>query len=217
MIDPDPIYCDQCGTSLRQKIPAGEDRIRGVCTACDLVHYRNPRVVVGTLIEHDEKILLCKRAIEPAYGAWTPPAGFLELGESSVEGAVRETWEEAKANVEIIQPFVSIDLPRIGQIHVKYLARMKEPHFEPGPESLEVEWFHWNEIPWDHLAFPVTHWALRLRQADREQNQDRFHRGTLKWKDKGSPLDFNSYDLSDLQSYPLKMDGSQRSRAAIDD
>ena len=91
------------------------------------------------LAEANEKILLCKRAIEPAYGAWTPPAGFLELGESSVEGAARETWEEAKANVEIIQPFVSIDLPRIGQIHVKYLARMKEPHFEPGPESLEVE------------------------------------------------------------------------------
>ena len=203
MIDPDPKFCHQCGETLTHKIPDGEDRPRGVCTSCGNIHYINPRVVVGTVIESGDRILLCRRAIEPAHGKWTPPAGFLEVGESTVDGAIRETWEEARAKVEVVQPLVSIDLTRIGQIHVKYLAKMKSDEFEAGPESLEVRWFDYSEIPWDELAFPVTHWSLRLRMEDRALGQGRFHRGTLAWNEQGSPLDIDNYDLSDLQSWPL--------------
>ena len=207
LIDPEPKFCHQCGNPLTQKIPEGEDRLRGVCATCGNIHYLNPRVVVGTVIEDGDRILLCRRAIEPAYGLWTPPAGFLELGESTVDGAIRETWEEARANVEIIQPLVSIDLTRIGQIHVKYLARMKSEEFEAGPESLEVAWFNYDEIPWDSLAFPITHWALRLRIQDRLDGCPRSHRGTLAWNHQGSPLDITNYDLSDLQSWSLRNNG----------
>ncbi len=201
MIEPEPKFCHQCGDRLTKKIPDGEDRHRGVCPACGTIHYINPRVVVGTIIESGNRLLLCRRSIEPAYGKWTPPAGFLELGESTTAGAIRETWEEARAEVEVIQPLVSIDLTRIGQVHIKYLARMKTDQFEPGPESLEVAWFDYSEIPWDELAFPVTHWSLGLRKQDREDGCQRFHRGTLAWNQQGSPLDFKNFDLSDLQSY----------------
>jgi len=126
---------------------------------------------------------------------------FLNSENRPLPERVRETWEEARAEVEVIQPLVSIDLTRIGQVHIKYLARMKTDQFEPGPESLEVAWFDYSEIPWDELAFPVTHWSLGLRKQDREDGCQRFHRGTLAWNQQGSPLDFKNFDLSDLQSY----------------
>ncbi|OUU19902.1 MAG: hypothetical protein CBC13_11890 [Planctomycetia bacterium TMED53] len=211
LIDPEPKFCHQCGSPLTQEIPQGEDRLRGVCKACGMIHYVNPRVVVGTVIESGNRILLCRRAIEPAHGKWTPPAGFLEVGESTLAGATRETWEEARAEVEILQPLVSIDLTRIGQIHIKYLAKMKSDDFEAGPESLEVRWFDYSEIPWDDLAFPVTHWSLRLRIQDRDQGSPHFHRGTLQWNQQGSPLDFSNYDLSDLQSWPLDIEEGNES------
>ncbi len=187
-----------------QEIPTGEDRKREVCPECGEIHYRNPKVVVGTLIEDSGRILLCRRAIEPALGLWTPPAGFLEMGESMSAGAARETLEEACAEVSIVRPFARIDLTRIGQIHQMFLAKLVGTEFAAGAESLEVRWFDWNEIPWQELAFPVVEWVMRLRKEDNEGNLDRIHHGCLHWDLVGPPLSLSSYDLDDLQSLSLK-------------
>ncbi|MDE0960929.1 MAG: NUDIX hydrolase [Planctomycetota bacterium] len=200
-----PIHCLSCGTLLVQKIPAGEDRLRGVCPECGKIHYCNPKMVVGTLIEQDDQILLCRRAIEPAVGLWTPPAGFLEMNESMAEGAARETLEEALADVEIIRPFARVDLIRIGQVHEMFLARLRDPQVGAGEESLEVKWFCWSEIPWPDLAFPVIEWILRLRMADLQAQQEQYHCGSLRWKEVGSPMSLDNYDLGDLQSLRLKV------------
>lgn len=186
-----------------EEIPEGEDRLRGVCPGCGKIHYRNPKIVVGTLIERDDQILLCRRAIEPALGLWTPPAGFLEMNESLAQGAARETQEEALADVEIIRPFARIDLTRIGQVHEMFLARLNSPEVGAGAESIEVKWFSWSEIPWSDLAFPVIEWVLRLRRADLEAKQERIHCGCLRWNDVGSPMCLDNYDLGDLQSLML--------------
>ncbi len=198
-----PIHCISCGTMLVEEIPEGEDRLRGVCPGCGKIHYRNPKIVVGTLIERDDQILLCRRAIEPALGLWTPPAGFLEMNESLAQGAARETQEEALADVEIIRPFARIDLTRIGQVHEMFLARLNSPEVGAGAESIEVKWFSWSEIPWSDLAFPVIEWVLRLRRADLEAKQERIHCGCLRWNDVGSPMCLDNYDLGDLQSLML--------------
>ncbi|URD77658.1 nudix hydrolase 23 [Musa troglodytarum] len=111
-------FCHSCGNPTKHVIPDGEEKIRAVCTVCGKIHYENPKMVVGCLVEHNDKVLLCKRKIEPSYGLWTLPAGFLEIGESAAEGAARETLEEACAEVEIISPFAQLDIPLIGQYRV---------------------------------------------------------------------------------------------------
>ena len=205
MIVPIPVHCMACGIQLKNEIPPGEDRLRGVCPDCGTIHYRNPKVVVGTIIEDAGRVLLCRRAIEPAEGLWTPPAGFLEMSESMEAGAARETMEEAGADVAIIRTFARIDLTRIGQVHEMFLARLKSPEVTAGAESLEVKWFTWDEIPWSELAFPVVEWILRLRTEDLASDQDRIHRGCLHWKEVGSPLSLENYDLNDIQSLHLAL------------
>lgn len=146
---------------IQLMIPDGDNRPRHVCGDCGFVHYRNPLVVVGAVCTWDEKILLCRRSIDPRSGYWTIPAGFLELNESAAEGAAREALEEACATIEIGTLLAVYNIPRISQIQLIYRARLASPDIAAGDESLEVGLFDWADIPWDDLAFPSVHWALK--------------------------------------------------------
>ena len=144
-------YCSNCGNLVAQKIPDCDSMSRWVCSACYIVHYQKPKIVVGCVPEIDDKILLCKRAIEPRSGFWTVPAGFMELGETIAEGAARETLEEACAEVEIGHLFASVDVPDAGQVHLFFTATLLG-EFAAGHETLEADLFAKNEIPWDEIA-----------------------------------------------------------------
>ena len=149
-----------------RRIPDGDDRERLVCPECSFVAYENPKVVCGVVVVHDEQVLLCRRAIEPRRGFWTLPAGYMELGETPEEGAKREAWEEARVDLELTGLLAVYSIPRISQVQLLYRARLARPGFEPGPESLEVELFSFERIPWDELAFPTVHWAIeRYREV----------------------------------------------------
>ena len=148
------------GPSFVRKVPEGEDSERLVCQSCGFIHYENPKVVVGAVATWEDRILLCRRAIDPRKGFWTLPAGFLELHESAEAGAVREAWEEARAHLEIVQLLAVYSIPRLSQIQLIYLARLVSPAVEAGPETAELDLFAWDDIPWDDLAFPSVHWAL---------------------------------------------------------
>jgi len=150
-----------------------------MCSSCGSIHYENPRMVVGCIIEQEGQILLCKRAIEPRYGYWTLPAGFLELGESTIQGAVRETHEEAGAQVQVIAPYAHFDIPHIGQAYMFYRARMLSPEFAPGTESLDVKFVPPAEIPWEALAFPAVRVALELHAEDARNASYRIHHGII--------------------------------------
>jgi len=152
------------GPSIRA-IPDGDDRERLTCPDCGYVVYENPKIVVGSVASWDGRILLCRRAIEPRKGYWTLPAGYLELNETTGEGAVREAWEEARARVEIDSLLAVYNIPRISQVQLIYRARLLSPDVEPGPESLEVALFDWEAIPWHDLAFPSVLWALKEYRA----------------------------------------------------
>ncbi len=152
-------FCSICGGTISYRIPEGDNRERAVCNDCGAIHYKNPLVVVGCIVEHEGKILLCKRSIEPRYGYWTIPAGFMELGESTADGAARETLEEACAEVEMDRLFASVDVIRAGQVHVYYLAKLKGG-FAAGSETLEARLFAEDEIPWDDIAFASGKYAL---------------------------------------------------------
>jgi ADP-ribose/FAD diphosphatase len=172
-------FCNLCAAPVEWRIPEGEDRERYVCSKCNVVHYENPRMVVGCIVAHQERVLLCKRAIEPRYGYWTLPAGFLELGESTVEGAVRETFEEAGARVQVTAPYAHFDIPHIGQAYVFYRARMLSPEFSAGTESLDVKLVTLDEIPWDALAFPSVRFALELYAQDMLKGRYRVHHAVI--------------------------------------
>ncbi|MDX1499865.1 MAG: NUDIX hydrolase [Woeseiaceae bacterium] len=159
-------FCSECGKQLIRRVPPGDDHERWVCSACERVHYRNPLPVVGCVPERDGKILLCKRAIEPRYGFWTVPAGFMELGESTAAGAARETLEEACAEVEIGHLFACVDVIDAGQVHLFFTARLLGD-YGVGRESLEVRLFAEDEIPWDEIAFESGRYALRKYFEDR--------------------------------------------------
>lgn len=149
---------------IHRRVPEGDSKERMVCTDCGLIHYVNPKLVVGAVVLWEDKFLLCKRAIEPRIGYWTMPAGFLEEGESSQDGAIREAREEANIEIEI-GPLLGIyNIPRISQIQMIYRAHMMSPDFSPGVESQEVALFAWDEIPWEEIAFPTVHWALEHYQ-----------------------------------------------------
>lgn len=145
--------------SFSHQVPAGEDRERRVCQTCGFIDYANPRIVTGVVAYAEDRILLCRRAIEPRKGFWTLPAGFMELGESVEEGARREAREEACAELEIETLLGLYSIPRIGQVQIFFRARLINAP-SPGPESLEVGLFRWDEIPWKELAFPSVRWAL---------------------------------------------------------
>ncbi len=163
-------YCSACGAALTLEIPQGDDRPRHVCKACGAIHYVNPKVITGCLPVHEDRILMCRRGIAPRKGLWTLPAGFLEMGESTVEGAVRETWEEAHANVSIEGLYTLFNLPHISQVYVFFRARLLDLDFRPGHESLEVRLFTEDEIPWNELAFPVIRDTLRYYLQDRQRD-----------------------------------------------
>lgn len=141
-------------------IPPGDVLERDICSTCGHVHYRNPKIVVGSIVRHQSRILLCRRAIDPRSGFWTLPAGYLELGETSEQGALREAREEASATIAIDRLFAVYSIPRIAQVQVMYLAHLLSPEIAPGPESIEAALFDWGEIPWNELAFPSVRWAL---------------------------------------------------------
>ena len=147
------------------KVPEGDTVERLVCETCGFIDYKNPVVVVGSVCVWRDKLLLCRRAIDPRRGYWTIPAGYLEHGESSAEGARREALEEACAEIEIDALLAVYDIPRISQVQIFYAARLVNPHIAPGVESLETRLVDWTDIPWDDLAFPSVHWALHDHRA----------------------------------------------------
>jgi ADP-ribose pyrophosphatase YjhB (NUDIX family) len=146
--------------SFGMRVPAGDNRPRLVCDDCGFVQYVNPKVVVGAVCTWENRILLCRRAIEPRRGHWTLPAGFLEEKESVEDGVRREAWEEARAELDLDGLLGLYSVPRISQVQIFFRARLRSPEVAPGEESLEVRLFAWEEIPWDDLAFPSVHWAL---------------------------------------------------------
>ena len=146
--------------SFERRIPEGEERLRLVCRDCGFIAYENPKVVVGAVCLWERKILLCRRAINPRASFWTLPAGYMELNETSLEGAEREAWEEARARIEIQRLLAVYNIPRLSQVQLIYIARLLSPAVEAGPESTEVGLFDWSQIPWSELAFPSVRWAL---------------------------------------------------------
>ncbi len=162
-------YCSNCGQRVSKRKPSDDSHERWVCDACSTVHYQNPKIVVGCVPEKDGRILLCKRAIEPRYGYWTVPAGFMELGESQAQGAARETLEEACAEVEIGHLFASVDVVDAGQVHVFFTAKLLG-EYAAGEESLDVAMYREDEVPWDDIAFHSGRFALQKYFADKGQN-----------------------------------------------
>lgn len=160
-------FCSDCGAPNRRSRPEGDNLDRDVCTDCGKIHYINPKVVVGAVCEWDGKILLCKRAIEPRSGFWTIPAGFMEVGESTEHGAIRETMEEANAEIEITDLLAIYNIVRLSQVQIFYRARMLTPDFAAGIETLELDLFRIEDIPWDDLAFPTVHWILTKAIAEK--------------------------------------------------
>ena len=162
-------YCPNCGGSISRKIPKDDNRERAICDNCGQVHYQNPLIVVGCVVECNGKVLLCKRAIEPRYGYWTVPAGFMELGETLANGAARETLEEACATVEMGHLFASVDIIDAGQVHLFFTGKLIGD-YGVGEESLETQLFSEEEIPWDDLAFKSGRFALKKFFEDRGSN-----------------------------------------------
>ena len=155
-------FCIKCGASVSMIVPDGDTRERAVCDNCGHIHYVNPRIVTGCLPVHKDQVLLCKRAIEPRYGFWTLPAGYLENGETVAVGAARETMEEANANVTGLELYTVFSLPHISQIYMFFLSELNKPEFSSGEEALEGKLFSEDEIPWESLSFPVSYTHLTL-------------------------------------------------------
>ena len=172
-------FCSQCGGQVIAKVPEGDDHLRAVCPVCDMIHYQNPKVITGCLPVWEDKVLLCRRAIEPRHGFWTLPAGFMENGETTQQGAARETLEEAQARVDIVQLYSVFSLPVIDQVYMLYRGHLLDLDFAPGDESLEVALFSEDQIPWDEVAFHVVTETLRFYFSDRKTGLYRLHSGTI--------------------------------------
>ncbi|HEX5091918.1 MAG TPA: NUDIX hydrolase [Burkholderiales bacterium] len=168
-------FCSNCAAPLARRVPPGDSLPRYVCDACGEIHYQNPKLVVGAVVEHDGQILLCRRAIEPRYGYWTLPAGFMENDETAGQAAIRETLEEAGARIELDAPFSLISVPRVNQVHLFYRARLLDLEFKPGEESLEVALVEESGIPWKDIAFRTVGITLRRWFADRAGGHFGFH------------------------------------------
>ena len=188
-------YCTLCGTRLTLRIPTADDRERHVCDGCGHVHYQNPRVIVCALPCYEDKVLLCRRAIEPRHGLWTLPGGFMELGESTIDAALRETLEEAGARIDVLGLYAMYHILHIDQVHMFYRARLRDLEFAAGRESLEARLFAESEIPWHEMAFPAVSDTLRHYFRDRPAQQfplrladvvvDANNRRTIKLHDPG--------------------------------
>lgn len=164
-------YCSLCGHEVVLRVPEGDSRARHVCPACQTVHYQNPKIICGCLPIWQDQVLLCRRAIEPRHGLWTLPAGFMENGETLQQGAARETWEEAAAQVNIGELYAVFNIPHISQVYMMFRAELVDGVFGVGPESLESRLFKEEEIPWQELAFPSIAKTLRYWFADRPSGQ----------------------------------------------
>lgn len=160
-------FCSDCGATVELRIPPGDHLPRHVCASCGAIHYRNPKVIVGCVPEWQDRVLMCRRAIEPRLGKWTFPAGFQELGETSGQGAAREALEEGRAVVEAGELFVVINVPYVSQLYLIHRARMTAPDHGPTAESSETALLREDEIPWDQIAFPTIWHSLKFFYADR--------------------------------------------------
>ncbi len=172
-------YCSQCGATVSLRIPPGDTLPRYVCDTCTVIHYQNPKIVAGCVAEWEGKVLLCRRAIEPRYGLWTLPAGFMENHETTAEAAARETLEEARAEVVDLALYGLFNLPHISQVYIMFRGGLREARVGAGLESLEAALFAEDEIPWQSLAFPVVHETLRLYYRDRIAGGFRVHTGDI--------------------------------------
>ena len=168
-------FCCYCASPVVSRVPPGDSLPRWVCDECGEIHYQNPKLVIGTVPENGGRLLLCRRAIEPRYGYWTLPAGFMENDETTGQAALRETLEEAGAAVELGAPFSMISVPRVNQVHLFYLARLNVLDFKPGEETLEVALFEEAAIPWKDIAFRTVATTLRHWFADRTRGTFGFH------------------------------------------
>ncbi len=168
-------FCPNCGAKIVIRVPDGDTLPRHVCSSCGAIHYRNPLMVVGSIPEWDDQVLLCRRAIEPRLGLWTLPAGFMELGETVAQAAIRETLEEANARVELGSVFTMLSVPHVNQVHIFYRARLLDLDFGPGTESLEVALFREQDVPWRELAFRTISATLKHYYADRRQGAYNLH------------------------------------------
>src|SRR3954464_401969 len=173
-------FCANCGAKVVQRVPPGDSLPRFVCDECGEIHYQNPKMVVGTIPEHEGRILLCRRAIEPRYGYWTLPGGFMENDESTSQAALRETGGGGGANIEMGEPFTLISVPRVNQVHLYYRARLRNLEFKPGEETLEVAMVEEAAVPWDDIAFRAVAAPLRLWFADRKRGTFTFHTEDLR-------------------------------------
>ena len=178
-------YCSNCGAAVSLKVPPGDTLRRHVCDACTTIHYQNPRMIVGCIAEWEDRILLCRRAIEPRYGLWTVPAGFMENGETTYAGAARETLEEANARVEIGPLYALYNIPHINQVYILFRARLLDTGFSAGAETLETRLFAEPEIPWEDLAFVTVRNTLRHYYQDRTTGEYPFHMGTIEPANRG--------------------------------
>ena len=175
-------YCSRCAQEVVRKIPEGEDRERDVCPSCEEIFYVNPKIIVGCIPTVGDQVLLCKRAIEPRYGKWTLPAGFMENGETTAEGAAREMFEEAEARAVDMALYRIFDVPHISQVYVFYRCEVLDGHFGAGSESLESKLYSEADIPWDELAFPVVIEMLREFFEDRKTQEFPIRNSTIRYQ-----------------------------------
>ena len=168
-------FCSDCGAPVASRTPPGDDRPRFICNDCGTIHYQNPKMVVGCIPELNDRILLCRRAIEPGYGKWTLPAGYLENGETVYQGIKREALEEAGAKIKDLRPFALLNLSFISQVYLIFRANLLATDFTTGGESLEIKLYREEEIPWDCIAFSVIQETLRLYFKDRPTGRFSFH------------------------------------------
>ena len=172
-------HCKACGAATVYAVPPDDNRERATCTVCGTIHYENPINVVGTVPVWGEQVLLCRRNIEPRYGLWTLPAGFMELGETTEQGAARETVEEAGARFELQGLFSVLSVVRVGQVHLYFRAQLLDTEFAPGTETIEARLFREDEIPWDQIAFRTVRQTLEHFFADRKLGSFGFHQGQV--------------------------------------
>ena len=168
-------FCPSCGAPVMERMPEGDHLARSVCTACGAIHYRNPKLIAGCVPEHDGLILICRRAIEPRRGYWTIPAGFMEIGETLQQAAARECQEEALATVEVGAPCAIVHVLHAEQVHVMFRARLADPTFGVGPESLETLLCEERDIPWPEIAFASVDFCLRRYFSDRAAGREGLH------------------------------------------
>lgn len=172
-------FCSQCGATITLIIPPDDNRLRHVCSSCRTVYYQNPKVVAGCIPEHEGKVLLCKRAIEPRMGCWTLPAGYMELAETSPEAAMRETLEEANARVEILDLYAVFNLPHVNQVYMMFRSKLLDLDFSPGAESLAVGLYTESDTPWEQLAFTTVQQTLKFYFQDAQTGKYRLHTGDI--------------------------------------